>query len=204
LENIIALSFCIYVGFEVGYGGWISTYGTFSGIATQEEAAYCSSIFWGCISIGRILAVPFSVRYPTNLQLSTLIISCIASMALSIFLIWYGTPRTVIFICSGIYGFAMSAIYPLLMSMPGFLKCKMSAKNTSKFVVSGALGESLIPLLIGYGINWIGPNTLYWSSFLYSCVIYVLYKKMMNFQQNLDPQLGIPLVEKKYSALSDI
>lgn len=105
-------------------------------------------------------------------------------MVLSIFLIWVGSPRTVIFICSGLYGFAMSAIYPLLMSMPGFLKYKLSAKNTSLFVVSGAIGESLVPLLIGFGISHLGPNTLYWSSFFYSCGIFALYYKIMTFQQS--------------------
>lgn len=148
--------------------------------------------------------MPMAVRYPTNLQLHTLILGCITSMVLSIFFIWTGTPRTVIFICSGLYGFAMSAIYPLLMSMPGYLKYKMSAKNTSKFVVSGSFGESLIPMLIGYGISWIGPNTLYWSSLLYSLSIYILYRKMMTFEPNSDSPLGIPLVEKKYSAPLDI
>lgn len=124
-------------------------------------------------------------------------------MALAMLLILSNNPRTVIFLCSGLYGLAMSAIYPLLMSMPSYLKYKMSAKDTSQFVVAGAIGESLVPVLVGYGISYIGPNSLFSSSLIYSCVALYLFSKIMAFEQTGDQDLGVALMNKKYSAPLD-
>jgi FHS family Na+ dependent glucose MFS transporter 1 len=140
LHKVIALAFLVYVGMEVGYGGWISTYGTITEIGTKEQAAYSSSIFWGAISLGRVIAVPFAVRYPTSLQLRTLIYLSVISMLIAGLLILTGMKWLTVFGCSALFGLALSAIYPLLMSMPTYLGFKLTAKKTSNYVVAGAIG----------------------------------------------------------------
>jgi FHS family Na+ dependent glucose MFS transporter 1 len=176
------LGFFFYVGFEVGYGGWISTYGSMSGVATKEQAAYCSSIFWCFRSIGRLLAVPFAIRYPTNIQFKILIYGCICSMLISNLLLLMNLTKLVIYGCSALYGLSMSAIYPLLISMPSYLKFRLSARNTSNYVLMGAFGESLMPVLLGYGISLIGPNTLFVASLVYAFILLFIYHQIMKFE----------------------
>lgn len=140
MHTIVSFSFLMYVGMEVGYGGWIATYATITEVATKEQAAYSSSIFWAAISLGRVLAVPFAVRYPTSLQLRILVYCSVATMLFCNFLVLIDWKMLVVYGCSALYGLSISAIYPLIMSMPTFLGFKLTAKNTSNYVVAGAMG----------------------------------------------------------------
>jgi hypothetical protein len=90
--------------------------------------------------------------------------------------------RLMIFGCSVLYGLSMSAIYPLMMSMASYLKLRLSAKNTLNYVVSGAMGESIIPILLGYSIGLISPNILFVASLVYARVLLLLYHQMMKFE----------------------
>lgn len=58
----------------------------------------------------------------------------------SVIFIGFGYTKIAVYLGSAWFGLSMSAIYPLLMSLPNYLKFKMTAKDTSKFVVSGAIG----------------------------------------------------------------
>lgn len=132
--------FFFYLGAEVGFGGWVATYGTTTGATTKEEAAFCSGIFWIFITIGRMLAIPAANRYNTNSQLQVLIYSCVCSVATALLLVSLGYTRQAVYLGSAWFGLSMSAIYPLLMSLPNYLKFKTSMKDTSRFVISGAIG----------------------------------------------------------------
>lgn len=184
LNKIIMVAFLIYVGVEVAYGGWIATYATITEIGTSEQAAYSSSIFWGAISLGRLLAVPFAVRYPTSSQLRTLICSSIASMLLASFLIMLGLKWLTVYLCSALFGLAISAIFPLLMSMPTFLGFKLTARMSSNYVVAAAVGESLIPALLGYSIKLMGPNSLFAGSLLLSISLLLLFQAIMKYESS--------------------
>jgi hypothetical protein len=126
--------------------------------------------------------VPFAIRYPTSTQLKTLVYECIGSILLANFLILVNMRRLMIFGCSVLYGLSMSAIYPLMMSMASYLKLRLSAKNTLNYVVSGAMGESIIPILLGYSIGLISPNILFVASLVYARVLLLLYHQMMKFE----------------------
>lgn len=181
LHKLIAMSFFVYVGMEVSYGGWISTYTTVTGVGTKEQAAYSSSIFWATISIGRVLAVPFAMRFPTATQLRTLVYGCVVSLAVGVVLVFTGMKWLAVYGISAIYGLAMSAVYPLFMSMPPYLKYRLTAKNTSNYVFAGATGESLLPIIFGYSISYLGPDSLFWLSLLLSFVQTGLFLAIMEY-----------------------
>lgn len=194
LENILAASFLIYVGLEVGYGGWISTYGTMSGYMTKSEAAYGSSVFWLSISVGRVLGVPMASRYPTNVQLKTLMYASVVSIFLANFITSWGASA--IYLSSIMYGLAISAIYPLLMGMPTFLKFRLTAKNASTFVVAGSLGEAGIPILSGWLINWFGAGALFPTSLVYTLIMFSLFLAIERYEKMNKSMLSQPMLKK--------
>jgi MFS transporter, FHS family, Na+ dependent glucose transporter 1 len=60
LVVLMVLLFFIYVGIEGGFGGWIFTYATEANIASETGASYMNSIFWGALTLGRLLSVPLA------------------------------------------------------------------------------------------------------------------------------------------------
>lgn len=127
INFFLCIMFFFYLGAEVGFGGWISTYATISGSTTKEEAAFCSGVFWVFITLGRMLAIPAATRFSTNSQLQVLIYSCVLSVTSALVLIGLGLTRMAVYLGSAWFGLSMSAIYPLLMSLPNYLKFQTTA-----------------------------------------------------------------------------
>ena len=53
-----ATLFFLYVGVEVGYSGLVFSYATRLGLAVTVTAGYLTSLFWACITLGRLLTIP--------------------------------------------------------------------------------------------------------------------------------------------------
>ena len=64
LIALIAAVFACYVAAEVGFGGWISTYALELGFGDAADTAYLASVFWGCLTLGRLIAVPLAGTHP--------------------------------------------------------------------------------------------------------------------------------------------
>lgn len=47
---------------EIAFGGWISTYSKYDGEMNISESALICSMYWLFITIGRLLAIPLSVK----------------------------------------------------------------------------------------------------------------------------------------------
>ncbi len=65
------LFFFLYVGAEVGFGGWIFTYAVALDLGSETAAAYLTSAFWGALTFGRLLTIPHrgplhSAIYPAD------------------------------------------------------------------------------------------------------------------------------------------
>ena len=45
--------FFIYIGEEVAFGGWISSYSVLNSVTTKQGATVFSSLFWGFMTIFR-------------------------------------------------------------------------------------------------------------------------------------------------------
>jgi fucose permease len=139
------------------------------------------------------MAIPASGRFSANGQLQVLIYNCILSVASSLLLIGLGFGRLAVYLGSAWFGLAMSAIYPLLMSLPNSLKFRMTAQNTSRFVVSGAVGESIIPILFGVIMGILGPNMLFIIALIISFLFLGLHKKALEYSYLAGPKTDIEM-----------
>ncbi len=52
---LLSFMFFIYIGEEVAFGGWISSYSVLNGVTTKQGATMFSSLFWGFMTIFRFL-----------------------------------------------------------------------------------------------------------------------------------------------------
>ena len=108
----------VYVGVEVGYGGWISSYCSLTELMGKEEAMLGSSVFWTTITIGRLLGIPAGYYFTTIQQIKILLW---LNLGFSVgFYILALNEMTIHMVYTGslVFGFCLSTLYPLAISVP--------------------------------------------------------------------------------------
>jgi len=156
LVALIALFFFLYVGAEGSFGGWIATYAKTTGLGDATTAAYLTSVFWGAMTLGRLLSIPLAVRLrPRTLLLGDLI-GCLLSILVVI--AWPGSSAA-LWIGTFGAGFSMASIFPTMISFAG-RHMTTTGKTTAWFFVGGSSGGMLIPWLIGQWFESTGPQVM--------------------------------------------
>ena len=154
LMVLFVLSFLLYVGMEVSFSGWIFTYTLTTGLGAEATAAYLTAVFWGAITVSRLLAIPLAVKLrPRTILLSDLT-GALASAGLILFwensltAIWLGTVGL---------GLSFGSIFATLISLAE-RRMIITGKITGWFMVGGSLGAMSLPWLVGQLFEVIGPQ----------------------------------------------
>lgn len=146
---IVALLFFFffaYVGAEVAYGSFIFTFAkNFVGMQ-QSEAAGLNSVFWGTFAACRGLAIFFATCvYPGTMILLSLVSSTISSLLLCLF----SKNLVALWLCTAIYGASMATTFPSGISWVEQYTT-VTGRTAAVFVVGAALGEMVLPALVGF------------------------------------------------------
>ena len=152
LVVLMMVLFFVYVGVETGFGGWIFTYATQTGIATESAASYMNSIYWGALTLGRLVSVLLAKR----LKPSTILIGNFgfSIVFLSLILIW-PVNIGIVWAASAGLGFSLSSVFPTLLAL-GESRMKITGAMTGLFFLGSSLGGTLLPMLMGQIFEYIG------------------------------------------------
>lgn len=153
---LISLVFGCYSGASLAFGGWIFTYATEMGLADQTTAAYLTSVFWGALTVGRLVAIPLAVRFKPQTILRADFFG--ALLSLLAMLLWPKSLAAVAVTSAG-FGFALASIYPTTMSLSGEMMT-ISGKITGLFSIGNSAGMMLIPWIIGLLFEPYGPSSM--------------------------------------------
>ncbi len=152
LVVLMVILFFIYVGVESGFGGWIFTYATQAEIASQSGASYMNSLFWGALTLGRLLSVPLARKIPpSKLLLGNFFL---AIVFLGLILLFPLHPAFVWIVSAGL-GLALSSVFPTLLAL-GESRMKISGKVTGYFFLGSSSGAMLIPMALGQIYEYVG------------------------------------------------
>lgn len=66
----MCILFILYIGQEVGFANWISSYAVMENVGTLQQASYASSIFWITNTVFKIILL--SVKSKVSVILQTL------------------------------------------------------------------------------------------------------------------------------------
>lgn len=156
LVVLIGIFFLLYVGAEVGFGGWIFTYVITLDLMNETLAAYVTSAFWGALTIGRLLSIPLAARFRPIIILFNSLAGSLLSMG--IMLLW---SNSLIAIWIGTFGlgFSMASIFPTTLSFSE-RRMTITGQVTGWFFVGASLGGMSLPWLIGQFFESIGPHTM--------------------------------------------
>ena len=153
---LVALFLFFYVGAETSFGGWIFTYTLELKLSEASTAAYLTSLFWGALTIGRIITIPLSARLSPLSIVTGSIAGCLASIVLMLLI-----PRSfaVVVVGTGALGFSMGSVFPTTLSFAG-RRMRMTGQVTGWFVLGASAGAMIVPLIIGQFFKSIGPRVL--------------------------------------------
>lgn len=156
LVALIVLFFFLYVGAEVGFGGWIYTFALDSKVANETVAAYLTSAFWGGLTVGRLLAIPIAARVRPRYVLLGDLVGCLASIGLM--LIW---PHSLVAVWAGTLGIglAMASIFPTTISLAE-RRMTVTGQVTGWFFVGASAGAMFWPWVIGQLFESTGPRIM--------------------------------------------
>jgi fucose permease len=102
--------------------------------------------------------------------------------ALFALIIYFNGPsKILIYFGALFFGACMSTLFPLALSVPTQLKMKLIHQDTSKFVLSGAFGEMVVPVILGYLIEFYGPFSLILTYFICALIMFILYKIISSY-----------------------
>ena len=156
--GLLVLFFFLFVAGEIGYAGWIAPYVVASGLATESNAAYLTSAFWGSLTIGRLLSIPIAYRFSLKVILWADLLLCL--LGLLIILVW---PQALTMVGLGtvLVGLGMASLFPAGISLAE-KSMTVTGRITSFLLVGGSLGSMSVPWLIGQLFEPMGPQSVLW------------------------------------------
>jgi FHS family Na+ dependent glucose MFS transporter 1 len=156
LVSLIFVFLALYVGMEVGFGGWIFTYGIEVGLVEELTAAYLTAAFWIAFTTGRLAGIPLAARVRPRWLLSMSLVGALAGLLSmgfwpgSLIVLWGGTL---------LYGASIATIFPTMLNLAG-RRMRITGRLTGIFFLGATTGGIFIPWLIGQGFEGLGPGFL--------------------------------------------
>jgi FHS family Na+ dependent glucose MFS transporter 1 len=151
---LVLAFFAVYVGAEGTFGGWIFTYAVSLGMADRVTAAYLTSVFWGSLTLGRLLSIPLATRFrPSTILLGDLL-GCLFSVAL---ILLFPRSATIVWVGTFGAGLFMASMFPTLIAFAE-RRMAISGQITGFFLLASAAGGMTIPWLVGQLFERIGPR----------------------------------------------
>jgi len=152
--------FMIYVGMEVAFGLYIYTFAiNYSTAWTKDLATTLNTVFWGTFAAGRFGCI-FVTRClrPNTILRCDLIGTLISVVLLICYPLFDQSASFLLWGAVSLYGLSIASIFPTGISWAEqYITVNGAAAGT--LVVGGALGEMILPLLVGQFITK-NPMTL--------------------------------------------
>jgi FHS family Na+ dependent glucose MFS transporter 1 len=191
---LISLVFGCYNGASTAFGGLVYTYAINTNLASATNAAYLTSVFWGALTIGRLVAIPLAIRFSPRAILRADFAGALVSLMAMLF--WPHSLAAVLVTSAGL-GFALASIYPTTMSLSGQLMT-LSGKVTGLFAIGSTAGAMIVPWVIGQFFVSAGPQSMTVVLVVDSVVALVVLGLLARRRAGA-PQVVVNQVEEKAS-----
>jgi fucose permease len=157
-----AAAFFLYSGVEVGIGVWTFTLFTEGRGIPTAAAGFWLSVFWGGLTLGRLVASIVGGRIPPV----ALVRGCLVALSAGTGLVWFNGADAVGFAGLALAGAASGPVFPTLMATtPGRVAPRHVAGTVGFQVAAAAVGAALLPASMGVvarrlGLETLGPQLL--------------------------------------------
>lgn len=143
---VATLLFFLYVGIEIGFGGWAYSFATLGAHLGAAEAALVVSVFWIAFTLGRLGAGMVTRKGAgASLVLGGALIAAGGAGAIALF----STSTEVLFIGAALVGIGFAPIFPTAFGLVTDRYPTVSGAVSSVVVLGGSLGGALLPYVQG-------------------------------------------------------
>jgi len=171
LVALIAAFFFFVVGVELGMSLWTFTYGIKIHLDNSLGPALLASPFWGAYSLGRLIAIPVSIRVSPERMLLVDVLSLIVSA--TVFLLGQAVQVLTWLGVLGI-GLSVASVFPTMLTFTG-RQLNVTGKINGLLFTASTTGSMFFPWLIGQLFDRIGPQALPLLMVCNSCVIAAIF-----------------------------
>ena len=105
-------------------------------------------------------------------KLKNLILINIVSGILCITLIYTGYVELTCYLSSVVFGLSMSILYPLILVFPIEAGLALEDSQTSNMVMSGAIAEGILTMIVGWCMKIFHVNFFFYSLLFFSLVMW--------------------------------
>lgn len=175
LVGLIALFFCLYVGIEASFGGWIATYAVALGLAPEATAGYLTSAFWVALTLGRLLSVPIATRLRPR---TILLMDLLGGLVSLVVLLLWPASLTMVWIGALGLGLSIASAFPTTLALAE-RNMTVTGGTTGWFFVGASLGGMSIPWLVGQLFESINPLAFLWTVAITLVLAIGVYALMM-------------------------
>jgi fucose permease len=138
----LAISIAAYVASEIGVSSWLVR---FLASASVETATTALAIFWGGLTVGRLLSIRVADRLPPVVFAAVCSIAAAVALAAAVLV----PDPTVSIALFALLGLAYGPVYPLIMTVAGALYPRRLAAVTGILGGSAVIGSVVYPPLMG-------------------------------------------------------
>lgn len=144
----------LYDGMQGSYGGYVYTYAVKSSLRmTSAQGAFLTSVFWGSLALGRLVSIPIALFFSPAVMLLVDLIGCLVS---SLLMLVFRASESALWMGTSTFGLFMSNVFPTSVALAEQY-FNVTGTVTCMFVVSAAIGEMIIPLIVGKVFDYVGP-----------------------------------------------
>lgn len=189
LALIIAFLF-VYVGAEVGFGGWVYTYALKLNLANETSGAYLTSAFWGAFTAGRLLGIPIATRLRPRWILLGDLTGCILALVL---IILFPASTLALWVGAIVLGLFMASIFPTVVTLAE-RRMTLTGAVTSWFFVGASSGSMFFPWLMGQMFESVSPLAIMFvllASIIMALILYAVVMRVSEPGRQVD-QATVP------------
>ncbi|MCD4685723.1 MAG: MFS transporter [Anaerolineae bacterium] len=147
----------LYVGVEAGLGAWITAYVDRSTSLGEDTGAQFTAMFWGALTVGRVLGAVYGGRFTPFAVLRVSLIG----MACGSVLLALGTGSVALTVLAVlIIGVWAGPPFPTVIAITTAAFTRHPGKATSIVVTLASLGASTMPWLTGVLLDRVSPNAM--------------------------------------------
>jgi fucose permease len=168
--------FFVYTGLEVTAGTWVYSLLTEARAVTGSTAGIWVSVYWGSLTVGRLVSGVVVGFVPVFLLLRL----CIINVALGAVLLWSNLTNLCSFLGLALIGVSLAPIFPsLIATTPARLGEAHTAHGVGLQVAAAVLGQSLLPGLVGILARYLHLEIIGPALCTMAVVLFALYESLM-------------------------
>jgi FHS family Na+ dependent glucose MFS transporter 1 len=156
---LLATFFALYVGLEIGFSGWIKTYGEEIDLS-ELTATWLTTVFWVGFTVGRMLSAALAQRFRPKAILSYA--SALTIVASAMLILGDGSTAP-LWIGTAMMGLATAPQFPVMFT---YLERRIhiTGAATAWFVAAAGIGGLTFPWLVGRWFDTSGAEAVMWAT----------------------------------------